>query len=144
MGIEVTNNVDLRKQLQARKDRIERELSVAIQEEAQEIIDQTQKGIGYDGRPFSSYAEYDPKYLEYKVSKGRKGNIDLTFSGRMLNSITTKVEQLGSLLRGIIYVPADQAAKARGNMRTRKFFGLSKEARERITERLRNALKAGS
>jgi phage gpG-like protein len=141
MGIEVKNNINipaLKKQITAS---VERELGLAMNEEVERLVQRTQSGIDVDGRSFESYAPYTPKYLKFKTSKGRKGNIDLTFKDRMLNNITSKVERMASGLRGTIFFSDPrEGAKAQGNQRKRPFFGLSKDAVKRIMDRMQKAL----
>jgi hypothetical protein len=120
---------------QSIKSQLKKELSVILEQEAGEIISRTQGGSDADGKKFAGYS---PKYKAYKEKTGRSGNVDLTFSGLMLQSIRTRVKEIGSELEGKIFFASPvAAARARGNMELRKFFELSKEQIQRIVNHLK-------
>ncbi len=71
-----------------------------------------------------SFKKYTKGYEAYKKKKGRGGDVNLTYSGNMLNSITHK-----NIPRGVrFYFNAKaQRDKARWNMYDRHFFGADKK-----------------
>jgi hypothetical protein len=84
-----------------------------------------------------SFQRYSPGYAAAKAKTGRSAKPDLTYTGKMLTSITSKVEESSTGLIGRIFVPASQAVKARANQKLRRFFGLSKRQIEKLTDALR-------
>lgn len=119
------------------KDALEKhrvELEKAMTEAAREIIERTRQQKGVEGGAFKRLS---PTYQKYKVSKGRKGVPDLTFSGSLLNSIQTKVEKIGKDLIGLIFFSSPkEAAKATGLMKLRRFFDLSAKQKDNISKKL--------
>lgn len=136
MSIEVKVNFDINKIkkdiLDKQKDILER----AMVESATGIVQRTRARQDANG---DSFIALSPKYRKYKTSKGRQGVPDLTFSGRMLASIASKVtqESIGQLVGRIFFNSSKEAAKARGNQRLRKFFALSADQINRIKSLLR-------
>ena len=117
-------------------------LEKGLEQETTEIIQRTQSGRDAKGRPFKPYSR---KYAEYRVDHGRfTSPVDLTFTGDMLKAIHSKVRKNGSdRLEGVIYLSANEADKARSNMKKRKFFGLSKKQRKDLLNLLRRNILDG-
>lgn len=135
MTITFKSNVDFKKIAAEQSEKRARLLSRALEEESRAIIERTRSGTGISGGKFEKLSE---KYKKYKTKKGRRGVPDLTFSGRMLAAITSKVERTATGLLGSVFFNSPREAdKARGNQKLRKFFGFSKEQIRRITEKLR-------
>lgn len=62
----------------------------------QSIVRKTRRGVDYTGKPF---AEYSDIYAEYRVEHGRAETpVDLTFTGKMLNSLDSVVTGEGNIL----------------------------------------------
>lgn len=149
-------NFDLKQIAEQKIERTHRELEKELEGAIREIVRRTQSGQDMDNRQF---ADYTDEYKAWKQgftksgklrSRGGRakraefrkvGTVNLTYSGDMLAAINSKVERVGNDLLGILFFnnPND-AAKARGNMEKRKFFGLSKEQIERLIQKMRNAL----
>lgn len=109
-----------------------------LQKEIRIIAKRTSSGVDVDGQAFTPYS---PKYAAFKRASGRSGKVDLTWTGNMLAAMGSKVKVIGETIIGIIsFIPA-QAVKARANMRTRNFFGLSKEQLTRITKAMKEAIR---
>ena len=94
-------------------------------------------GVDADGAAFAPYTD---GYLKQRAKKGRSTRPDLTFTGRMLNNITTKFIKDGSAL--ILFSKSEEANKAAGNSNKRDFFAirmaseitaLNKELERRVT-----------
>lgn len=135
MPIEVKNADVIVRVVQERLQQMRQRLEQVLVDEATEIVLRTQDGKDADGKPFD---EYSPKYAKYRAKRGRKTDpVDLTFTGNMLAAIQTRVEDTTDGARGVIFFnSALEAAKARGNMERRRFFGLSDEQVRRIRQRL--------
>lgn len=135
MGLEVKNAEVIVKVVKERLEAMKGKLEAALADEATRIVLRTRKGTDVDGNAFAPYSE---KYAKRKAASGRKTSpVDLTYSGNMLSSIQTKVEDTPSGATGTIFFgSALEAAKAQGNQRRRKFFGLSDEQVARIKKKL--------
>lgn len=132
VAISIEKNFDAKKLADdvRKKQRVafEREL----QEAAREIVERTRSQTDVSGTRFKKLTE---PYRKYKTKSGRQGVPDLTLSGSMLRSIIAKVEETAKGLVGTIFFnSAKEAEKARGNMKIRKFFGLSKEQIAKIVK----------
>lgn len=120
-------------------DKQEKILARALEEEITEIQERTQGGKDAKGATFKKYSDSYAKYKSSRNSKGQSRKIsppDLTYSGDMLRSITSKVQRLGAGLLGTIFLTGNAATKARENQKTRNFFGFSKEQIQRIKDKL--------
>lgn len=137
MTVEWKTNFDPKKLATDLMDRQEKALDRALQEAARGIVQRTQQGRDVSG---STFDPYSPKYKEWKRKKGRTGDVDLTFSGKMLQSIQSKIKRTTSAIIGTIYFNGSkEAAKARGNLRYREFFGLSTKQVDEISKALTEA-----
>lgn len=114
----------------------EREKILAQQMElaATEIVQRTQSGHSVNGSTFEPYSE---GYRKYKSKRGRRTTPDLTFTGHMLGSLTTKIINQGAYLLGQIFFSSSREAdKAKYNQKSREFFGLSKQQIDKLTKAL--------
>ena len=136
MGMTFKKNFNFKDIAAEIRDRQKVTLARAMEEAAGEIVKRTQSGRGVEG---GGFAKYTPEYAAFKAKSGRKTTPDLTFSGKMLASITSKVEEYPGGLIGRIYFSASQAVKAAANQKLRRFFGLSKKQINEMTEKIRNA-----
>jgi hypothetical protein len=112
-----------------------------LAEAKQRIPKRTQSGLDKNDQPFKGYSS---QYQKYKVSKGRKGNVDLVFSGAMFQALQSKVELIKNTLIGSVFVSAEQADKARRHIRgdgvpKRDFLGFTKICIKRINRLVRDA-----
>jgi hypothetical protein len=122
-----------------------RALGQQIQVEKREIVLRTKSGIDKDGVAFPQLSE---GYRKTKEDSGRTGTPDLTYSGAMLQSMSTEVKRAGTALIATITMGADQAAKAtahitgkygKGATKKRDFFGLGKVQIDRIIAAINTA-----
>lgn len=135
MTIEIRSNVDFESIKREILESTEIKLGRALEETAREIVTRSRSGRGPNGEQFSGLS---PKYRNYKEKKGRKGVPDLTFTGRMLSSITSDVQRIGREIIGrIFFSSVKEAQKARGNQQTRRFFALSRQQVERLVNLLK-------
>lgn len=140
MAIEVEVKIDIGRIARDNFDAIEQELGKAIQDAASEIDQRTASGQDVDGQSFAPYA---PSTVKSREKAGRRTDyVDLTFTGRMLASITHAVKRVGDGFEGTIFFgSAAEATKARFNQERRNFFGLSDEQIAKIRARLVSVLK---
>lgn len=108
-------------------------LGQALSDAKADMLIDIASGVGYDGKAMLKYSE---GYKKYKISKGRTGRVDLTFTGKMLKSIQVSVIEGANILRGKIYFLAGERDKARWNLGLRKFFGLSEKSILKIKKTL--------
>lgn len=116
-------------QMRARAKRLE----VLLEQEAGQIVQRTQGGNSITG---SGFVRYSQGYAKYKKAKGRNTTPDLTFTGKMLKSIRSRVTISANVITGFIYFLPSQAIKAFANQKLRPFFGLSNTQKQRIIKGL--------
>lgn len=134
MAIEIERSFDPKKIQKEIKERQKKNLEVALQEAATEIVERTRRQEPVSGGRFAKLSD---KYAKYKQRKGRHGVPDLTFSGSMLRAIQTKVEEtINGLLGTIFFGSTAESEKARGNQKLRKFFGLSRRQEKALVEKV--------
>jgi len=139
MGIKITKNFDVQKITDDLKNNLKRGLGTQLLDEAQEIISRTQAGKGVSGGRFKAYSD---QYRKFRNKKGRRSGVDLTFTGNMLQSITSKVEVTADKIIGTIFFSSNkEALKASFNNVLRPFFGLSKDQVVRLTQKLKEAMR---
>ena len=105
---------------------LKRALSITAQQGINIIEHRTEKGLGYKGGAFKGYSE---KYAKFRKAKGRGGNVDLQFSGRMLGSMTSKADKKKAT---IFFTRAEEAKKAAMNNKARPFFGFNKQEEKQL------------
>lgn len=123
------------------RETIQNNLGKIISDEVTRMKIRTTQGRDYENNQF---ADYSLEYKRFKAEKTKKqvSVPDLTFSGDMLKAITQEVIPKGNTIEArIFFASAREAAKASGNLKTRKFFGFSKEQFERITVKLKQAIR---
>ena len=89
------------------------------------ILARTKKGAGING----SFKAYTPKYALFRKAKGRGSNVDLNFTGQMLNSVTARKN------RGyaeIGFTRATESRKAYWNNKSRPFFGFNRSEKSKL------------
>lgn len=138
MPIEIKNAEVLIRLPEERLKAIDQRFEQVLADEATQIVLRTRRGVDVDGTPFASYTE---AYAKKRGDSGRRTSpVDLTFTGNMLNSISTKiVRTLETVIGTIFFNSTTEGLKARGNQEKRRFFGLSEEQVKRITEKLRGS-----
>lgn len=134
MGISFKSTFNAQARIKEIKDRNTKRLETAMVDAKAQILARTSQGEGADG----AFKAYSKGYEKFKVSKGRSGTPDLTFTGSMLRAMQTAVtDNGGDKLLGRIYFLADQANKARWNQALRNFFSLTSEQIATIQRKLR-------
>jgi hypothetical protein len=157
VAIEVKNAEVIVRAVREKLERMKAKLEPVLQDEVTRMVLRTRQGRDVNGQPF---APYTPAYNAFKAShksgvKTRTGKPgkkakqvkgafsaipqtpDLTLSGNMLAAITIEVRDEGNTTMGrVFFNSALEAAKARGNMEKRDFFGFSNDQVVRIKRRL--------
>ncbi len=153
-------NISKRFEDKVRKDAA-RELERQLEQAIGQIITRTQSGKDANDQPFKPYTS---EYKNYKngltpsgkptdrLTKTRRQKqaagilprgetVNLTYTGRMLQGIRSKVTANASQLIGKLFFLPTEAAKARGNQKLRPFFGLSDSQVVQIMDAIRDKLK---
>lgn len=115
---------------------VDRAVNMTAQQGINKILNRTAKGRGVNGR----FAPYTPDYAAFRRKKGRAVSpVDLMFNNRMLSSIAARRLGLGAYR--IYFTRAEEAAKASGNQRKRKFFGFNTKEKKQLGLFFRKVLK---
>lgn len=134
MAIEVKTNFDASSLGEELITKLETNFGRVMEEMAEQIVTRSRNQLDVDGHRF---VELSKPYAKRKAASGRSPIPDLTFTGRMLAAITSEVKRVGNNLIGrIFFNSVKEAEKARGNMEIRKFFALSRDQENSITEKL--------
>lgn len=140
MAIEFVSNFDPKKLNAELRAKRKKDLGVAVSDEVTVMIERTQQQKGIEGGRFKQLTK---AYARYKARPKRDGTPrrppvpDLTLTGKMLQSIQSKVEETPDALIGIVYFDSTaEAEKARGNSRLRKFFGFARKQIDNIRKKL--------
>jgi hypothetical protein len=156
MAIEFKSNVDFDRIKREILEKQERELKLAINDAATEIVTRTQGGKDSRGTSFAKYSDgygalkqrvtgrIKPDLIGFGYRTTRNGSknkagtrVGSPQPGSMLAAITSEVTKLADGLLGRIFFSSQkEAEKARGNMKIRKFFELSKDQVNKIRNRL--------
>jgi len=106
------------------KKQILKEMKALAEDGKKQIIKRTKAGKNEKGQNFPRYT---PAYAKYKRKLGLSTSpVNLTLTGKMLNSIETRVDDLGNKIIAEITLNDDRR-KVEGVEAKRPFFGLSKE-----------------
>lgn len=105
---------------------------------------QTGQGLDVDGNTFKAYAKDYAALRE--ETKRQVSPPNLNWSGRMLAAMNYEVTEAsdGQMLLRIFFNGPDEVEKARQNMRTRKFFGVSEKLAAVMRRQLKKAAKAAT
>jgi len=114
--MEVKTNGQVKAIIPIPKDYRPDERAAIAQDIIDYLIERTREGKGEGGKKFSgTYSESYAKSLEYKLSGKKKGRIDLTLTGEMLDSLLILTEKSGELVIG--YEKDDEVnGRAEGNI----------------------------
>lgn len=94
------------------------------------IIKRTQEGKSVSNKGFRKYSK---SYRRYKSKYNGSSKPNLTDTEKMLNNITWKKVKNGIRM---YFQNNEERAKAAGNQKLRKFFGLDKKQKDFIKKRL--------
>lgn len=112
------------------------ELTEALTEQKDALIKRTRSGKDVRGQFFKSYT---PKYAEKRASMGlQKNPVNLTVTGELLDTISTKIEDSGNgKFKLNLEIANGQKEKAKGLQKKREFFGNSQEQEKLLLKRLK-------
>jgi len=134
-----TNINDVKKRLNKEgkelRASIKRALSITAQSGINIIEARTSKGEGFKS---GSFKKYSALYEAFRVRKGRGKNPDLSFTGQMLGSMTSKASNTQAK---IFFTRAAEAKKAAMSNKTRPFFGFSRREEKQLGQIFFKALK---
>lgn len=100
-----------------------------------QILARTAQGKDVEGNDFD---DYSPAYAAFRKKAGRPTDkVDLFFTGKMLGSITHKVEEDKAT---IFFAGADESEKAYWVNQGRNFFGISPSDEDRLREMVVEAI----
>lgn len=123
--------------VQAKFDRMKATLGDAVKVEQGRVKQRTQAGTGLN----ASFMGYSDSWAEVRRKKKLRTDIvDLTFTGRMFDSMRTDVTDQGpTKVRAVVSFGSNEFSKlkAAANHKLRPFFGFSKEQRDIILNKLR-------
>lgn len=116
---------------------IKTELIDALEEQKKAIIERTRSGKDIRGQYFKGYT---PGYAKKRAKMSLQTHpVNLTVTGDLLDTIETKIEQLGNgNFKLNLEIADEQKDKARGLQKKREFFGNSKAQEKALIERLSN------
>jgi hypothetical protein len=141
VSIEITKRPDFRKLSEDIKKNIARGMETAGQDELTEISRRSQSdGVDVNGRAFKAYTA---AYAKFKAKKDRSLRPDLNLSGdmfRFMNGVEVKRAAGKIVLRMFFKGDAKQASKAKGNMKKRRFFALSRKQVQSIVQTIGEAI----
>ena len=113
---------------------VKKALSITAQAGVNIILDRTKDGKGYKG----NFEKYNSTYAAFRAGKGRGSVPDLSFTGKMLGSMTTKAS---SKQAEIFFRGATESGKAARNDKKRPFFGFNNSEEEKLGRIFFRALK---
>lgn len=140
MGIEIDDSdIDFAQIKKEFDDNIKRGFGQVLADSIAEMQLRIASGRDVTGAQFKPYS---PGYKEYKAEKVGHGNVNLFWSGLMVNSIQFKIQQEGESVVGIIYFANPVAAeRASYNIALgRDFFGLTLEQQQSIYDRIQGLI----
>lgn len=141
--IDINSQFSAAREIKELRDDFEEILNREIQIAAGELVKRAQSGVTPDGE---SMAAYTPAYAKRKQKTKRGTNVNLTFSGQLLQSIQTKIERTAGSVTAIIYFLASRNNRSGGSItnpalareieKKRKFFALSAQQIDKIINAL--------
>lgn len=124
MTVKVTTNFNFSLKVKEKLENIQEKFGRGLEDIATRLQADAASGKDIEGKTFDKYND------KYKAWRGEKGYQtappNLTITGTMLSSIRTDIRKEGANVVGRISVN-DDPKKVEGNLKYRKFFGLSKE-----------------
>lgn len=110
-------------------NRLRAQIADSLRQEQQKaikgIVARTKSGKNVKGQSFPRYTE---GYRKFKAKRGLPTSpVNLTFTGRMLNSVKGVVRVKGNKIEGEIRVDDPDTGKVAGVSEKRPWFGVSKE-----------------
>ena len=124
MTVKVTTNFNFSLKVKEKLENIQEKFGRGLEDIVTRLQYDANAGRDIEGNTFRPY---HPKYAEKRKEMGKQVSPpNLTITGTMLSSIRTDIRKEGANVVGRISVN-DDPKKVEGNLKYRKFFGLSKE-----------------
>lgn len=124
MTVKVTTNFNFSLKVKQKLENIQEKFGRGLEDIVTRLQYDAKAGRDIEGNTFK---EYHPSYKKIRAEAGKQVSpSDLTITGTMLSSIRTDIRKEGANVVGRISVN-DDPKKVEGNLKYRKFFGLSKE-----------------
>jgi hypothetical protein len=119
---------------------VKKALSITAQVGINIIEDRTRDGVGFKGGKFKPYSTKGRNggYAGFRQRKNRGLTPDLSFTGEMLGSMTSRASRSQA---EIFFRGATESKKAAMNNKTRPFFGFSSREEKKLGEVFFRALK---
>lgn len=133
MAIEIKNMVNIKVKIDKNIEQKAIKFETAVSDFVTKNLLDVEKGKDIFGNTFD---DYNPKYEAWRKEIGKRGNPpNLRLSGNMMKSLNYRMNRLTNQFTAIIGF-SDNSAKVKGNLQKRKFFGLTKEALDKIKKRV--------
>lgn len=136
-----TNQTQIAKKFKQFQSKIPRAIEKGLLQAGFQLVDivrtKTAKGIDFKDRPFAPYSE---GYLKQLQREGKKTNVDLFYSGRMLGALTPSrsVKKTGNNKVSIAFTNAQMIQRALFNQvlnePKREFFGFNDRTEKIISK----------
>lgn len=140
MGIVISKMPNFSRLQESLKSAIAAEMEKVAIDNKEEVITRTTRGQDAGGNSFQPYSK---PYARFKSRKTKSNalKVNLTLTGRMLQSLQTGVQQRGTKIVARIFPASNkEAAKIRGNMQHRNFFAISKQQYQDFRDRINNVI----
>lgn len=121
---------NIRKQAKQLDDKKTKKVRLLASEIIVGIINRTQSGKDVKNNRFK---KYNPGYAKVKSKKFGSTTPNLTITGNMLNSITSRDIKNGVRL---YFIGSAENTKASNNQKKRKFFGIDAKQQKQIKRKL--------
>jgi len=135
-----TNQKEIARKFKQFQSKIPRAIDKGLLQAGFQLVDiirtKTAKGVDFKSRPFAPYSE---GYLKQLQREGKKTNVDLFYSGRMLGALTPNrsVKKTGSNKVSIAFTNSQMIQRALFNQvlnePKREFFGFDKKTEDIIS-----------
>ena len=136
-----TNQKDIGRKFKQFQSKIPRAIDKGLLQAGFQLVDiirtKTAKGIDFKSRPFAPYSE---GYLKKLQREGKKTNVDLFYTGRMLGSLTPSrsVKKTGRNKVSVAFTNAQMIQRGLFNQvlnePKREFFGFDKRTEDIISK----------
>ena len=136
-----SNEKQLSKKYKKLQSRLPRLIDKGVKQAGFQLLDRirtkTQRGIDFRDRPFAPYSQ---GYLKQLQREGKKTNVDLFYSGRMLGALTPSrsVKKTGRNKVSVAFTNAQMIQRALFNQvlnePKREFFGFDKRTEDIISK----------
>ena len=136
-----TNQKDIGRKFKQFQSKIPRAIDKGLLQAGFQLVDiirtKTAKGIDFKSRPFAPYSE---GYLKKLQREGKKTNVDLFYTGRMLGSLTPSrsVKKTGRNKVSVAFTNSQMIQRALFNQvlnePNREFFGFDKRTEDIISK----------